>query len=409
MTRKASIQSTINVKELKRIITHIINTNKSIQSNGQTPLALNVIGQAGLGKTSTIIQTAKEQGFKEENIVYLNLSSLEEIGDLIGIPVEEYKVVKVTQDEKGNKSKKETWVKEPALQSYVKLGWIVSSESRMAYSIPEWIAGKTGPGMLILDDYTRASQRFTQAVMELILNQKYASWALPQGWTIVLSSNPDDGMYNVTDQDAAQKSRYLNVNLAWNAEIWAEWADKNKIDSRCINFVLMNPELVKPESPEINARSITLFFNSISTLSNFNSELELIQLLGEGSLGTELTTMFTSFIHNKMDELISSQDILDNTKTFKSVEKEINKVIGTGTKYRADIAFVITTRLINHLQFNVKDNEITPDLIKRLEELIISNTLGTDLKFVLGRKLTNMNGKYNALLLSDAVVNNILD
>ena len=110
-----------------------------------------------------------------------------------------------------------------------------------------------------------------------------------------------------------------------------------------------------------------------------------------------------------MDELISSQDILDNTKTFKSVEKEINKVIGTGTKYRADIAFVITTRLINHLQFNVKDNEITPDLIKRLEELIISNTLGTDLKFVLGRKLTNMNGKYNALLLSDAVVNNILD
>lgn len=409
MTKIASIQSTINVKELKRIITHIINTNKSIQSNGQTPLALNVIGQAGLGKTSTIIQTAKEQGFKEENIVYLNLSSLEEIGDLIGIPVEEYKVVKVTQDEKGNKSKKETWVKEPALQSYVKLGWIVSSESRMAYSIPEWIAGKTGPGMLILDDYTRASQRFTQAVMELILNQKYASWALPQGWTIVLSSNPDDGMYNVTDQDAAQKSRYLNVNLAWNAEIWAEWADKNKIDSRCINFVLMNPELVKPESPEINARSITLFFNSISTLSNFNSELELIQLLGEGSLGTELTTMFTSFIHNKMDELISSQDILDNTKTFKSVEKEINKVIGTGTKYRADIAFVITTRLINHLQFNVKDNEITPDLIKRLEELIISNTLGTDLKFVLGRKLTNMNGKYNALLLSDAVVNNILD
>ena len=102
MKRKASIQSEINVKELKRIITHIINTNKSIQSNGQTPLALNVIGPAGLGKTSTIIQSAKEQGFKEDNIIYLNLASLEEIGDLIGIPVEEYKVGKVTTDEKGN-------------------------------------------------------------------------------------------------------------------------------------------------------------------------------------------------------------------------------------------------------------------------------------------------------------------
>jgi hypothetical protein len=61
------------------------------------------------------------------------------------------------------------------------------------------------------------------------------------------------------------------------------------------------------------------------------------------------------------------------------------------------------------LQFNVNENQIDTNLIKRLEELITSNVLGTDLKFVLGRKLTNMNGKYNALLLSDAVVNNILD
>ena len=409
MKRKASIQSEINVKELKRIITHIISTNKSIQSNGQTPLALNVIGPAGLGKTSTIVQSAKEHGFKEENIVYLNLASLEEIGDLIGIPVEEYKVGKVATDEKGNKNQKQAWVKEPALPSYVKAGWVVTSESRMAYSIPEWIAGKTGPGMLILDDYTRASQRFTQAVMELILNQKYASWSLPQGWTIVLSSNPDDGMYNVTDQDPAQKSRYLNVNLAWNAEIWAEWADLNHIDSRCINFVLMNKEIVKPETPEVNARSITLFFNSISTIPNFNKDLELIQLLGEGSLGTEITTMFTSFIHNKMDRLITSEKILDSTVDFNKIEKEINDVVKSGTDYRADIAYVLTTRLLNHLQFNVNENQIDTNLIKRLEELIISNVLGTDLKFVLGRKLTSMNGKYNALLLSDAVVNNILD
>lgn len=409
MKKKANIQSEINVKELKRIITHIINTNKVIQSNGQTPLALNVIGQAGLGKTSTIIQSAKEYGFKEDNIVYLNLSSLEEIGDLIGIPVEEYKVAKISTDEKGNKTQKQAWVKEPALQSYVKAGWVVSSESRMAYSIPEWIAGKTGPGMLILDDYTRASQRFTQAVMELILNQKYASWALPQGWTIVLSSNPDDGMYNVTDQDPAQKSRYLNVNLAWNAEVWAEWADKNNIDSRCINFVLMNKEIIKPESPEVNARSITLFFNSISTIPNFNKDLELIQLLGEGSLGTEVTTMFTSFIHNKMDKLITSERILDSSIDFAKIEKEISDIVKSGTDYRADIAYVLTTRLLNHLQFSVKEDAIDSVLIKRLEELIISNVLGTDLKFVLGRKLTSMNGKYNALLLSDAVVNNILD
>jgi len=409
MKKQASIQSEINVKELKRIITHIVNTNKMLQSKGQTPLALNVIGQAGLGKTSTITQSAIELGFKKENIVYLNLSTLQEIGDLIGIPTEEYRMVKVATDEKGCKTKKETWVKEKALTSYMSAGWVNTGDSKMSYIIPEWVSGKTGPGMLILDDYTRASQRFTQAVMELILNQRYASWALPEGWTIVLSSNPDDGMYNVTDQDPAQKSRYLNVNLAWNAEIWAEWAVQNNIDGRCINFVLMNKEIVKPETPEVNARSITLFFNSISSIENFDKDLELIQLLGEGSLGTEVTTMFTAFIHNKMDELITPEEMLNVDTPFNKIEKEINKIVKSGTSYRADIAYVLTTRLINHLQFNVPGEQINESLIKRLEEFILSTCLGTDLKFVLGRKLTNMNGKYNALLLSDAVVQNILE
>jgi hypothetical protein len=409
MKKQASIQSEINVKELKRVITHIIETNKTLQLKGQMPVALNVIGQAGLGKTSTITQAAKEIGFKEENIVYLNLSTLQEIGDLIGIPAEEYKLIKTVTDEKGCKTRKDLWVKEKALSSYLQSGWLNTGDSRMTYIVPEWIAKITGPGVLILDDYTRASQRFTQAVMELILNQKYASWELPKGWTILLSSNPDDGMYNVTDQDPAQKSRYLNVNLAWNAEIWAEWADINKIDSRCINFILMNKEIVNPLAPEVNARSITLFFNSISSIADFNSNLELIQLLGEGSLGTEVTTMFTSFIHNKMDQLISSERILNPNEKFSVIEKEIKSVVKNGKDYRADIAYVLTTRLLNHLQFNVSSDNINDELIKRLEELITSDCLGTDLKFVLGRKLTNMNGKYNALLLSEAVVNNILD
>lgn len=409
MKKNNAIQSEINVKELKRVITHIVKTNTLLQEKNQTPLALNVIGNAGLGKTSTITQTAIELGFEKENIIYLNLSTLQEIGDLIGIPTEEYRLVKTTTDEKGVKVRKSLWIKEKALMSYVNSGWANTGDSRMSYIVPEWISGITGPGMLILDDYTRASQRFTQAVMELILNQRYASWELPKGWTIILSSNPDDGMYNVVDQDAAQKSRYLNVNLTFHKEIWAEWATQNNIDGRCINFILMNNEIIKPDAPEINARSITLFFNAISSISNFESELELIQLLGEGSLGAEVTTMFTSFIHNKMDELITPEEMLDLNTSYKKIEAQIKNVVNTGTSYRADIAYVLTTRLLNHLEFKVPTEDITDLLIKRLEEIIISNTLGSDLKFVLGRKLTNMNGKYNALLLSDAVVENILD
>jgi hypothetical protein len=403
-------QSKINVKELKTVLNHVISTNKQLQSKGQVPVAINVVGPAGLGKTSTIRQVGIEAGFKSENIHLLNLSALEEIGDLIGIPVTEYKMLRKVEQE-GKPITQAKWVSESALSSYEKSGWLTTSESRMSYAAPEWVQGKTGPGILILDDYTRASQRFTQAVMQLILEQAYASWALPQGWTIILSSNPDDGMYNVTDQDPAQKSRYLNVELGWDAEIWAEWAEKHNIDGRCINFILMNPEIVKDETPEVNARSITLYFNSISSIPVFENNLELIQLLGEGSLGPEITATFTAFIHNKLDKLISTQEILDVDTDFDKVEKAIKKVVKSGAKYRADIAFVLTTRLLNYIQFSMTNDDITPDVVDRLKDLIKCEVLGSDLKFVMGRKLTNLNhlSNLNALIMDDAVIDNILE
>jgi hypothetical protein len=229
------------------------------------------------------------------------------------------------------------------------------------------------------------------------------------GWTILLSSNPDDGMYNVTDQDAAQKSRYMNVNLGWDATIWAEWAEKNGIDGRCINFVLLNKEIVKDETPEVNARSITLFFNAISSIKDFNSNLPMIQLLGEGSLGVEVTTMFTSFIHNKMDKLITPEEIFDTNKNFSEIETALKDLVKSGTDYRADIAYVLTTRMLNYIEFSIKDSQITDKLLNRIEELVLANCLGSDLKFVLGRRISNLNTKYNSLLMREAFVDTILE
>ena len=406
--------SEVNIKELGAVLTHMINNNKKLQELGQVPVAMNVVGAAGLGKTSKIKQVGVEMGYKKENVVMVNLSTFEEIGDLIGIPTEEYKMLKVgTPKEDGTPTYTgSTWVKELAIGTYKELGYVVSSETRMVYSVPAWIAGLTGPGILILDDYTRASQRFTQAVMQLIEEQSYATWELPKGWTILLSSNPDDGTYNVTDQDPAQKSRYMNIHLKFDNEIWAEWAERNNIDSRCINFTLMNPELVKPENPEINARSITKFYNAIHSIEDFNTDqgLHLIQLLGEGSLGVEATTMFTSFIDQRMDKLITTQEILDTTVTFKEIEKRLKGLVSKNDKYRGDIAYVICSRLITYAEFKLNDNNTTPEMVDRVEELLSSDVLGTDLKFVLGKKITNLDSTvFNRLLVSDAVLDNILD
>jgi MoxR-like ATPase len=72
--------------------------------------------------------------------------------------------------------------------------------------------------------------RFTQAAMELIDKQTYLSWKLPKGWTIILTSNPDNGNYFVTSLDNAQKTRFISIDIKFDVDCWAEWAEKEKID-----------------------------------------------------------------------------------------------------------------------------------------------------------------------------------
>jgi midasin (ATPase involved in ribosome maturation) len=71
-------QVQLNVDELKDFVKHIVNNNQFIQSQGKVPVTINIAGDAGLGKTSAILQVGEELGL---NVVKLNLSQLEELGD----------------------------------------------------------------------------------------------------------------------------------------------------------------------------------------------------------------------------------------------------------------------------------------------------------------------------------------
>lgn len=393
----------MNSKELKETLTHLILNNRAIQEDGLKPVAISICGAAGLGKTSVVEQLAEELDIKHVEII--NLAQLDELGDLVGIPVKEYQMVAKQGDKPVGK-----WVDEKVMDAFAKQGWVANGQSRMSYAKPAWISGKGENGVLILDDYTRAAPRFMQAVMEIIDKQRYISWALPKGWTILLTENPDDGTYNVTDIDAAAKSRYITFDMRWEADVWAEWAEKSGIDQRAINFTLLHgKEIMKDNNPHINPRSLVKFFNSLRTIKDFNKSLALIQNIGEGAVGPEITTMFTSFIHNKLDKMISPLEILDTKVAFDTVQGKIKDLIKEGNEYRADLGYVLTTRLINHMLYTVKDKEITKDFITRIKDLVVSNCLGSDLKFVLAKKVINSNNKYNVLMLEDEVVNVILE
>ena len=388
MTKKAHQPVSLNIDEAKSFLSHIVINNRYLQENNKLPVAVEVIGDSGIGKTSMVLQVAKELNL---NLVKLNLAQIEELGDLVGFPIRQFEVC---QEDKC------LWIDEHAVEEYTKLGYKFTGQNRMSYCPPEWIAGKASGGFLLLDDWNRADIRFIQAVMELIDRQTYISWSLPKDWHILLTANPDDGEYLVNSIDTAQKTRFISVNLKFDMKCWGVWAENNQVDGRCINFLLKHPELV---STSVNSRSITTFFNSISSLDSFETNLPLIQMIGEGSVGTEFTTLFTMFINNRLDKMMSPEDMIHHEKED-YVLNTLKGIIGKEKKYRADLASILSTRLVNYSLYYSKENKISKQFIDRLALLMNEELFAVDLKYNIVKSIYNGNQSSFKLLMLNKIL-----
>jgi len=382
----------VNVTELKTFLSHIIENNRFLQSQGKTPVSTEVIGESGIGKTSAIIQLAKEQNL---NFVKLNLAQIEEIGDLVGFPIRQFEV-----EMEGVKS----WVDEHAFDEYMKLGYHSTGLNRMSYCPPEWISGKQDGGILLLDDWNRADVRFIQAVMELIDRQQYISWSLPKNWHIILTANPDTGDYLVNSIDNAQKTRFISVNLKFDINCWGKWAEENSIDGRCINFLLLHPELV---TTDVNSRSVSMFFNSISSIKSFDDSLPLIQMIGEGSVGPEFSSLFTMFINNKLDKMISPENIFAQDEKY--VLNTLKSLVGKDSKYRADIASTLSTRIVNYLDMYAKSNPVEKSITDRISKLVTEEIFTTDICYNMVKSIYNNNvSKFKTMIMDKNLVKYIM-
>ena len=401
-------QSKVNLQELTVDIQHLVNNNRFLQSNGDKPSAMEIVGEPGIGKTSCMLQIAKDLNL---DIVKINLSQIEEIGDLVGFPIKQFMMYKemgkpvnpslnYTSAQAPKTKKMAAWVDDVAVDEYLKQGYKFTGQKRTASCPPEWIANKKKGGILLLDDWNRADMRFIQAVMELIDRQEYISWKLPKDWHIILTANPDNGDYMVNSIDTAQKTRFISTYVKFDIDIWAQWAE-GKLDTRCINFLLMHPELV---TESVNARCITTFFKSISSLQSFSNNLPLIQRFGEGSVGETFASLFTIFINNKLDKLPTPKDIITKDDSS-AVYKNLKGTIGTGADYRADIASPLATRVANYAVFYSKNNTINKKIVDRLFDLCTMDIFTNDLKYLIIRTLINGNKtKFNSLLNRSEII-----
>lgn len=104
-------------------------------------------------------------------------------------------------------------------------------------------------------------------------------------------------------------------------------------------------------------------------------------------------------------KLVSPKEILLN-KNWSHIKGQLSDCIGIGPKYRADIASVLNTRIINYAVAYSQTNSITKDIIERITKLITEPELfANDLKYLMVKGILNGNkAKFSLLMLDQDVV-----
>ena len=385
--------------EVKSILTDIVNNNILLAQNGRQPVAINIVGEAGISKTSIVKELANEMDL---NFIRLNCAEIE-ASDLVGYPLVEYNVCK------GNDC---LWISDKLIQDYILQGYHATGQSRMGYAKPTWLVGKEDkPVLLLLDDHSRALPMVLQAAMRITDEQEYISWALPKGSTVVLTTNPSGGDYMVTEEDEAMKTRYLTVNMKASVQDWAVWAEKVALDPRFINFMLKHPEIIEgtskndkgEEVKKSNLRQWTKFFDTISYYKNLSDSWDRVFLIGQNSLPVEHLMMMHAFVEAKLDRLPMIEDLLKKDTDW--AMEQLKACIGEGSSKRVDISSIISRRLLNFATVN--HDKFDSKMVDNYTKMLESHFLSQDLVLLSLKKVVAYK-PFKQMLLSSPVLQNKL-
>ena len=124
----------------------------------------------------------------------------------------------------------------------------------------------------------------------------------------------------------------------------------------------------------MNAHSYTMFANIISGIPNWQNPENLATILqiASGCFNDKdniIGNLFTTFVANKLDQLISPEDLL--LGDWDKVYPKAKKCVYDGEKFRTSIASILQTRLLNYCLYYFKQkNAKTEVVVDRLIQFI---------------------------------------
>jgi len=319
---------------------------------GGHPIPICVWGAHGIGKTAIVREVAEQRGAK---LAYVAPAQFEEMGDLHGLPV-------LVDGEHG---------------------------PRTRFAAPDWVPREPGPGVLLLDDINRADDRILRGLMQLLQTSAMFSWALPPGWQIVSTANPEGGDYSVTAMDDAMLTRMLHVTLELDVRDWAAWARRQGLDARGVDFVLAYPEVITGR--RTTPRSLVQFFETLVDVPDLAADIGLVRTLASSTLDDVTVASFLAHVRGTSGETLGPLDILD-ADDGAALAARIDRLLvreDDPSAIRLDQLGLLSTRLSTHLTDPQYEAEARHG--DNLEVFLLHPRMPADLRLAFHREI--MNGK----------------
>jgi len=269
-----------------------------------------LVGKHGIGKSQIIENYFVKQGKK---VVTLFLGQMSDPGDLIGLPV--------------------------------------LDGAKTDFRPPWWFPENDEPVVLFLDELNRARPEILQCVMDLTLNKRLNGKRLPEGSRILTAVN-DGEEYQLTDLDPALVSRFNIYNFVPTVAEWLLWAVEQKIDSRIIDFIEKNPDMLDSETKEYagleksnDRRSWQRVSELITNIGTFDKTAEKSIA---GIIGIGVALKFVNFI-NSNHQMNVKEFLMD-------FEKHKSKLV--------DLPIHELT-IFNEGMFRIVETEDEPETVKK--------------------------------------------
>ena len=252
-----------------------INAHELESLLASTPASQNIMltGKHGIGKSQILEKFFTSRG---ERVVILFLGQMSDPGDLIGLP---------RLDETTGKT---------------------------LFTPPYWFPTDGKPVVLFLDELNRARPEVLQTIMDLTLNRTLAGRKLPEGSRVISAVN-DGEEYQLTDLDPALVSRFNIYEFKPTAQEWLLWASKAGLDSRVIDFISENPEMLdgavfSREDQGLEKSPDRRGWERVSKVLQTNEISSLLKTIIAGIVGMPAATKFFATINQK--RLPSAKEIL---------------------------------------------------------------------------------------------------